>query len=204
MSSEVQYDFGFGDRFAHTVVPFRKLSSVKALPGIYAWFLRAVDGSFAEWQKINSVYSSRELRVNAVGSLGEVYSGSLEKVPFEAQEEEFLSGMTDSIAAFTTPLYIGISVNVLRRLTEHQRSFDSSFHGPPIGGLMGEGRVDSDTEEESNVFGVRLATSLREAGITHTSNIFLKVVYLPEAEKRNLLCVEALLNRTFHPPLGRK
>lgn len=207
MLSDVIYDFGFGEAFAHSVMRADQVETAEARPGLYAWFVRTprLYATEDRCSPFRSIHADRNFNVQASASLGETIAGKIKRgvadvrlaSPTDVLDSELFAG---AFAAFSPPVYIGRSKNVRSRLGQHLRSLNQTLSAPSLPAAPTQKEL-SDTDEESSQFGVRMGRLLRRYEIGDTRSLFIKVVYATEndATKR----AELLLNRTFHPVLGR-
>lgn len=202
--SSVSYKFGFGESHEHHLLPYTDLESAKESQGVYAWFLRVKGSGQEEWEKVNSIYSSRRLKTSALGSLGERYDGDLVKKPYDGTAPVDPVVLTALCAAFSTPVYLGISSNVRTRLKQHDKALQEYLRDPTNYKRQIDSDAPSDTDSESSLFGARLGKALLEADFNHAANAFVKIVYLDNISRETLIASETLINRMIHPTLGRK
>jgi hypothetical protein len=190
---EVIYDFGYAEQLSHWLFQADQVGLAEDRPGLYAWYLRPPSDlpDEASCNPYRRVYADREFKVSASAALGELMEGRVNRRrtvlrDARAGEELNQSLFASAFAAFAPPVYVGRSIRVHSSLS----------------GVADDGETATpDTEEESAKFGIRMARMLRSEGLDHFRGLFVKVVYAPDnlATKR----VEYVLNRTFHPVLGR-
>jgi hypothetical protein len=177
---------------------FSELELAPELPGWYCWIycpedLRALQSGFAK-------HASVMARVDAV--LGASYCGelTLEQTPCDVGGiEKHLGVLQSTMLAFAPPLYIGISKSLRGRLRQHSRQLLDSLHGGRS--WKTDDRISSDTDEESSYFANRVAKVMADMGIGEGS---LYVKCLVGDTVSQLRPVEAILNRAYSPPFGRK
>ncbi len=207
---QLTYDFGFGEKATHFLYRAGRIAEAKAESGIYAWYLRPPRNEADEvaCNPYRRVFSERRFRVNAAAPLGERMHGYINRRQAELRpptageeldEELFMA----TFAAFSPPVYIGRSRNVRARLSAHVRNLEAELARGVEAALAAtnlEAAV-ADTDAESSQFGTRMGVLLGSRGIKDYRGLFVKVVYADsDAATRR---VEYLLNRTFHPVLGR-
>jgi hypothetical protein len=159
-------------------------------PGLYAWYLQLRnEDAFMDY---HGVFKARNLETEARGDLLEKYTGdlSLEQVEFEMVSDFGL--LKSATAAFSPPLYIGITVDrtLKERLEEHRDVLNSAIYGEI-----------SDPGE----FGERIAEVLKKGGNIGLNGFFARVLPVPEPRnRRQIEEVEYYLNRTYVPLYGKK
>lgn len=207
MLSEVNYDFGYGEVFTHSVFRADQIGAAKDLPGLYAWFVRTPQSAATEdlCRPFRRIHADRAFKVEATAPLGEAIVGKIRRSmagvkapkPGETLDGELFAS---AFAAFSPPVYVGRSKTVRNRLGQHVKALTKALAASDLGPIPTEPELP-DTDEESSQFGVRMGRLLKRQGIEDTRSLFVKVVYADnnEATKR----VELMLNRTFHPVLGR-
>lgn len=200
---EVLYNLGYGDEFRYTLLRYTEISSAKNVPGIYSWYMRTRLGTCDEWGKVNDVYNSRRLKTTVLGHLGERYDGTINKTPFPADAMRDSPVLNGAMAAFATPLYIGISKTIRTRLECHQKALNDFFISSTTL-PENEDEITSDSEKESKYFAHRIGKSLVESGFNQASNLYLKVIYLEGIDEDDIFAAEKMLNRMIHPNYGRK
>ena len=103
---------------------------------------------------------------------------------------------------YSTPLYIGISKNLLSRLRTHKRQLDE-FMQNSARNIQGENiaNVESDTDEESTCFASRLAPFLLDSGV-NVSDLYIRIIQ--DKGNADLKAIEKILNHTTLPRFGRR
>ena len=206
---EVTYDFGYAEQLSHWLFQADQIALAEDRPGLYAWYLRPPSDlpDEASCNPYRRVYADREFKVSASAPLGELMEGQVNRRRTElkeprAGEELDQSLFATAFAAFAPPIYVGRSIRVRGRLMSHMNSLRNDMGHSSLIGAADDGETPTpDSEEESAKFGIRMARMLRSEGLDHFRGLFVKVVYASHnlATKR----VEYVLNRTFHPVLGR-
>lgn len=200
------YDFGYGEVYRHSVYRADEISRARAEPGLYAWYIRTPRSECAEdrWDPYRKVFAEKRFAVSASAPLGERLIGRLDRQQLDIGPPKDGTTLDDALfagtfAAFAPPIYIGRSKSIQKRLSQHVAALEKALDGPPP--VAPVTTVDADSPEESSQFGSRVGALLRARGVSDYRGLFVKVVYAPtnDATKR----VEFLLNRTFHPTLGR-
>lgn len=206
---EVTYDFGYAEQLSHWLFQADQVGLAEDRPGLYAWYLRPPSDlpDEASCNPYRRVYADREFKVSATAALGELMEGQVNRRRTELRnarsgEELDQSLFASAFAAFAPPVYVGRSIRVRGRLMSHMRSLINEMGRGTLNTAADDGETATpDSEEESAKFGIRMARMLRSEALDHFKGLFVKVVYASDnlATKR----VEYVLNRTFHPVLGR-
>ena len=206
---EVTYDFGYAERLSHWLFQADQVGLSEDRPGLYAWYLRPPSDlpDEASCNPYRGVYADRQFKVSASAALGERMDGHVNRRRTElknarAGEELDQSLFASAFAAFAPPVYVGRSIQIRGRLMSHLNSLRNDMGRSTLAAVADDGETATpDSDEESAKFGIRMARMLRSGGLAHFRGLFVKVVYAPNnlATKR----VEYVLNRTFHPVLGR-
>lgn len=203
---EFEYDFGYGETYPYSLFNVGDLTSARPDPGLYAWFLRTpLDRSGeALCDPYRKVFAEKKFEVEASAPLGEMLVGRLARHqpilppprPGHVLDEPFFA---KAFAIFAPPVYIGRSKSIRTRLLQHVRALQAALEKLPETEPGGD--FVADTDRESAHFGARMGALLARRGIRDSRGLFVKVVYAPDnaATKR----AELILNRTFHPTLGR-
>ncbi len=213
-ASRVSYNFGYGEVHEYSVVAAQDIERYsEELPGIYAWYFRLLDrpGNTIDTMKsFDSLFASKSLDFEAKGNLGERFQGSAKRTPYlRDRTPDYVNALLSATTVFCPPLYIGISINIKRRLKTHygtlnsflQRSSPASSPQTTLPATNLDG-PDMDTDIESNVFGERIASILKRNNILDPEQLYVKILYVPGATKRDLEKAELFVNRTFVPLCG--
>ncbi len=184
------------------------LDSIDQIPekrGIYSWHIKHVDG--IELKQYFSIYRNKKLSSEVKGVFNENYSGQLKLSPeFDTSKFDIttMNTISDLTKFLNTPIYIGISDNLNRRLKQHCEKLLSSIFDPtyPSYSLEWDNR-NEDTEEESSYFAERIGSVLTENKIKAINILFVRVYEL-EIERKNLLQVEKFFNQCLLPIFGKR
>lgn len=185
-------------------------------PGLYSWHVHLRGNSKLHLSHLFQSYQSDEYKAVMNGRFEMAYSGVLTN----QSEMEFKDGIADEkilkicSALFAPPIYIGLSyAGVRNRLEQHIKAFNSYKSHINLNDIEtpldreNDGRLNVDSEEESNIFGVRLAKifALKKNGLS-TNDIFIKSVTFDEEfeDTKFLYDIERYLNKTYCPLLGIK
>lgn len=204
-----QFDFGFGERYSYTVIPYRALETeAPARPGLYSWHFRLPSGSAEKATPfLSSLFLTEELEVSVRANMRQRWSGALLSET-NAFEQGHSAALAAAFFAVAYPLYIGISVDLRRRLKTHKEQLEIykdkippfPWSSPP-----------SDTDEESACFGSRVGEVFRGARYFETEWLYVKFVSTDLADGRGLEDVmsdlrvaETTCNTLFHPVFGRR
>jgi|GEM_PF-1662682 len=208
--SNVEYDFGYGERHKYHVIAAQDIVRYAVEePGIYAWYLRLVNGPADPsdaMKSYDSLIASKSLDFTIKGNLGENFQGTAARIPFtRTQTPVYVDAVLSATTVFCPPLYIGISIGIKGRLQTHYDKLTSFLQRVPTSPQTTPAVaevVEEDTEIESNVFGERMGRLLKRNGIQDTGQLFVKVLYVPGATKRDLERAEFFVNRAFVPLCG--
>jgi hypothetical protein len=216
--TRITYDFQFKESHSYHVFPARDIDlRAQKEPGIYAWYIRVLRGAqnADDLMPYSALFGAKRLNLVATGTLGETYNGQLNRAAaFASRSPEFAAMIASASTIFCPPLYIGISLNIHKRLKSHRDALQLALSGgtPSIAALTtttpssptsSEDSIE-DTDQESSLFGERLGRLLREQNISDINNLFIKVIYQDAYDRKELLHSEAFVNRTFLPLYGRK
>jgi hypothetical protein len=205
---EFEYDFGYAERFSHWLYQADQVGRAGTGPGLYAWFIRSPLSASTELacDPYRKVFAERSFKMAASAPLGERLEGGMKRVQLELPPPKMGEELNEELfaaafAAFSPPVYIGRSKNVRSRLRQHVEALEEELGRLPDSDSDLTSIAPPDSPEESSKFGARMGALLRARGLSDYRGLFVKVVYAadPVATKR----VEFLLNRTFHPILGR-
>lgn len=191
---------------SHGVYKMRELHLIPDAPGLYSWHINLNSHNFDDYYK---VFHQKRVSINIKGSLKEQYKGNIRRTydeshysdsPIDMELCEFAS------LVFCPPLYIGISLNLKRRLSDHFDELEKVQTGKiSLTAPKSLGRTDFDTIVESSHFAQRMGFSLKEFNKINLDTLFIKTIELDKGYNRaDLLKVEKYLNRTFVPMYGRR
>jgi hypothetical protein len=144
------------------------------------------------------------MSVDIEGNLKDKYEGKVRQRSYgfdgEIKNEKILKV---AAFAFGTPIYIGISLNLERRLSEHKKKLSDHMTTGEILDIKDE--IKTDTDEESKHFAQRIASYLNKRSTVGSNSLFIKTVEVDNDVKfSELQEVEKFINRTFTPSLGLK
>jgi hypothetical protein len=204
--NEQEYDFGYGEIFSYSLYQADAVGDARKEPGVYAWYVRTplTEAAEALCDPYRKVFAEKRFEVAATAPLGEKLIGRLSRHQEKLRPPKAGNALNEALfanafAVFAPPVYIGRSKSIRGRLQQHvvslKAALEKKLEDDPAAVAPG------DTDDESAQFGSRVGTLLRNRGVTDYRGLFVKVVYAPDnaATKR----VELILNRTFHPTLGR-
>lgn len=209
--SNVEYNFGYGERHEYRVISAQDVERfAEAKPGIYAWYFRLLAGSAEPvdtMRSYDSLLGSKSLDFTVKGNLGEQFQGSAARIPFTQNwTPDYVDAVLSATTVFCPPLYIGISVDIRRRLKKHYNTLTDVLQRPSVPQaaptFTGLDEANIDTDFESNVFGERIASLLKKNNIGDAAQLFVKILYVPGATKRDLERAEFFVNRAFVPLCG--
>ena len=200
----ITYDFLYGEKYEHDVLPAARYEDCLDERGIYGWFLRVPRSpTELDVEQFRSVCTAKTLEITAKAPFNDRYFGPLGRSTFdEAPHLSELKYLPLVTSVFAPPIYIGISDHIRGRLRSHYAALVDELAGP--GRSQDVALPNEDSDAESSTFAARLGRLLRENGVGDTRGLFIKVTYLPDASRQELLDLEYYLNRTFVPILGRR
>lgn len=206
-ASTAQYNFGHGDRYEYSVIAAQDIVQfANAVPGIYSWHYRLshkVADRAADMRSYDRIYAAKSYGVTAQAPLGETLTGKVTRRPFtDSRDPEFSAVALAAAAVFCPPLYIGISVDIQRRLRTHYKFLTDFLAEPPTPAVM-DTVENEDSDRESSVFAERIGSLLKVNNIGDPGRLFVKVIYVPGASFRELQQAEFFVNRAFVPLCGR-
>jgi hypothetical protein len=151
-----------GQGNSHSFVsPYSNIHDMPEKPGLYIWLLRPHNKN--EFDAAIKIFEHATLEAKIWGNIRLSYNGTLEKNTknIESTENKIFEGLiSDVFVAAGYPLYIGISGNLLSRLTKHKKQFEESVGNRLESTRRAEhiGKVldNLDTDMESQYFGARL------------------------------------------------
>ena len=229
MIYEEETRFLYGEQYQHLLIPFPALDSPSNLPhvpGIYAWFIKCRPAQRKEMVPLFAeMLSQANVQATMKGTLRFEYSGELQKKHSKTPPD--LSCLfSDALVAFPYPLYIGMSMQLSKRLYAHRRQLESWLSTYDDDGLRsqgdsGEPGFSRDSEAESKYFGQRLAAFWYQQGRRTIDELYVRCVVPVEcrerphcqencdpsckdARRKELLAIERFLNTTFNPVFGRR
>lgn len=190
----------------HGYYRINEITKIPSKPGIYGWFISVNQHNFDDYFK---VFKQKRIKINIKGNLNEEYDGNVKNI---FSSKNFASPTIDhalcelSSYIFCPPIYIGISKDLNKRLTEHTGELNKIITGKikPSSPLK-LGQTDFDTMYESKHFAQRVGFVLHSLNIFNINPIFIKTIELPLTYSWiQLQKVEKYLNRTYLPIYGRK
>lgn len=216
---------------SYELLSFANVSDAKPMPGLYAWYLSMQMGKantsspentarmlskFAETISYPALTMEMQghLSLRLKGDLKHIYyghpehkfSGLLEEVLQEAEGRSILNDIFElAVPLLTCPLYIGVSKNLKTRLNQHTQLIQTYQEEKvrQAAELANTIPVDDqeDLENDEN-----FARRVAERNI-NPNNLLVGVIY-PKGSgvmvRKAVEAAETLLNRIFHPILGRR
>lgn len=206
-AQKIEYDFDYGWKHDYEVFPANDIGlCAKHQPGFYAWYLQLPHINIDEniLKAYADVFACKQFDITAEAHLGEKYSGSVLRDGMEIRSPSVLASVFSTVSAvFSPPIYIGISVDIKKRLLRHRKAILDNLNvtaPSPAGSPV----VSMDTNAESKNFGERIAGLLRSHSLLDLNHLYVKVIYQPQLGPNHLKEVEFFANRTFCPICGRK
>ena len=199
---------GFTGTHALETYRMSDFDSLPESPGLYSWH---IFGDSSRGEEYHAFHKVKRLSVVVSGQLQENYSGPItadkyDDIPSDTDYDSELLKLAS--AGFSPPIYIGRSKNLRTRLMGHKSKFDN-VEVPSFEELEEMELPDDEIDEEgeSNFFAKRLACLIDTSDLYENSFV-VKVVYNSNYENledyySKVKSTENLLNRTFHPLLGR-
>lgn len=210
---------------------FERVPDVKALPGLYAWYLRIRVGrsnigspqNFSNALKkiteqirhpILAMQLDGNFNMNMKGKLKHIWYGhndhpfteNFQEMLNHPEERELISNILDlAVPLLSGPLYIGVSKNLQQRLQIHTRLIEK-YSKEQQEDNTPEAAVDSpDSLQNDKDFADRIVD--RNIDPNH---LIVGVTYVyhpdlsPDRIRKIVETTETLLNRIFYPILGKK
>jgi hypothetical protein len=211
---KVSYNFGYGELHEYSVVASQDIERfAEEVPGIYAWYFRLLDrpgNPIDAMKSFDGLFASKSLEFEVKGNLGEHFQGSAKRIPYmKERTPDYVSAVLSATTVFCPPLYIGISIDIKRRLKTHYETLidflqrPSSTPSPSVSQTRVQSdESETDTDIESNVFGERIGSILKRNNVFDPEQLFVKILYVPGATKRDLEKAELFVNRSFVPLCG--
>jgi hypothetical protein len=205
------FDFGFGERYRHAVVPYSRIElDAPTGPGLYSWHLRLPRNKPERATAfLKAMFHAATIEVEASANMRQRWNGRI-----SSTVDPFGDAITPSLAsaffAIAYPLYIGISVDLRGRLSTHKSQLEQYKELRPRDGATD---AEADSEQESRCFGERLGAVFRDAKFFETELLFVKCVSWPlagtgtderDAAMADLRAAEWTCNTLFHPVFGRR
>lgn len=213
---------------------FKEISDVEVRPGLYAWYLKmhltennisSAENILEALRRLSSESRYPDLEIQLVGHLSldlrgslehvwyghddNTYSGLLKEVVEQPEERRVLYNIFNSaVPLLTAPLYIGISRNVQGRLLTHKKLMRSYQEKTAEAESALKAVVPVDDPEALRQ-DMNFARRVIERGID-PSHLVVGVIYVDQRRvpqqrvRRAIEAAETLLNRIFHPILGRR
>ena len=189
----------------HGVYKLNEFRNIPETPGIYSWHISTNNSKPNDYHKI---FKQKKVKVKVNGNLKEEYLGEAKRTYYDNNYDAKLDSDLFEMAsiAFCPPLYIGISINLGKRLNDHLRELEKIyFEKKALPKPVEIGQTDFDTIVESKHFAQRFGFSILEMSQVTLSSVFIKTIELDNTYKwSELQKVEKYLNRTFIPIYGRK
>lgn len=195
-------------------------------PGIYAWYLkpelRVADLADPQSTKNNLLRLAEQLRlpgfeVEARGHLSLLLKGHLSHSHLASEERSEFSQLVESVLEdelkrdlfakilrtsaphLMSPLYIGVAIDLRRRLRDHRRDIEKFRE------LQRVKLGDVDLEDAKQKFALEV---VRRGIPSRRLQVFVSTGFesqhCPEDERVTVEAVETILNRLFYPILGRR
>lgn len=178
---------------------------IPSVNGIYTWHLKHLDSITLE--QYYSLLRHKKFSSNIKGVFNENYIGQLtlskdiDLSSINSKTKEIIQELSQYI---NSPIYIGISNNLNRRLSQHNKRLTSFlFDSTKISFTTEWDQKFEDTDEESTYFAERIGSVLKENHINAINVLFVRI-YEFEIERSNLLIVEKFFNQCLLPIYGKR
>ncbi|VTR49125.1 hypothetical protein [Sphingobacterium thalpophilum] len=190
----------------HCFYRLNELYKIPKSPGIYAWYLIADQPDMSEYHK---VFKQKSIKISVEGNLSEGYVGRA-KATFNQKHFTDLSIDRElckiASMAFSPPLYIGISSNLNKRLSQHAKELTDIYYDKvKLVNPSPVRKTEFDTIIESQHFAQRIGYSIKSFRSIQLGSLLIRTIEMPkEYTWQDLQGVEKYLNRIYTPLYGRK
>ena len=216
------------DYLGTKIFKYNEISAIEPLQGLYAWYLRIDIGEENLKTEKNTTISLKKfvkqlayppINIDAKGRLSLKLVGKLKHVFYGKDENRFTQGLSDILSEdedrirfaevlksaapiFSNPLYIGISKNLARRIKGHSALIEKykKLADEPLREKSKEVSRDGDKNFAMRVCMRKMDPNNLIVGILYTDNEKLSKDQISTITKNS----ETILNRIFHPILGRR
>ena len=192
---------------SHGCYYLNQIDDIPDAPGIYGWFAHLDQYNRDDYFRL---FHQKNVSVEIKGNLKEKYAGKVKRVSdekdFENYNLDFLAGRLSSLI-FCPPMYIGISINLKKRLKSHIRELTNIYHAPNSIQVQPNivGITEFDTILESQNFAKRMGFTIKSLDSITLNNLVIKTIEMPVGYSwNNLQRIEKYLNRSYVPIFGRK
>ncbi|MFN7704056.1 MAG: hypothetical protein ACK5OS_05480 [Chryseotalea sp.] len=190
----------------HGVYGLSDLHKIPNVPGLYAWYIAVSSANFSDYYKI---FKQKKVTVKIEGVLQDKYHGEIQNI---YNDKNFPSAGIDydlcevASLAFSPPLYIGISIDLRKRLIDHSSELTKVLYGKlPLPSPLPIGKTEFDTIYESAHFALRIGHTIVNYPTVDLASFKIKTLELPKSFTwQDLQRVERYMNRTYIPVYGRK
>jgi hypothetical protein len=181
-----------------------QVGNIPELPGIYAWYI--LPRMHTQPQAYHEIFKQRELHSVIRGILQDNYEGRLTAKPYTFGTIQDHSLLVEAVSQFAPPVYIGISINLQKRIQTHVKMLNEFVYSRQRDEISDVSDTDVDSEKESKYFAQRIGSIVRDSKDSIDINSFvIKIIKLDKNySKSKLFEVEKFLNRTFIPYYGRR
>jgi len=216
---------------SYELLSFEEISDVQSKPGLYAWYsslrigkadLKTPENTTKALYKIAEAisYPSVSMKFNGnlnlllegelkhvfYGHTGNQYTNQLQEVINDPDGRQIISEVFDlAVPLLCCPLYIGVSKNLKKRLSQHSKLINAYLNDEPEQKieLLNTTPVDDEEDlENDKSFAMRIAERKIDP-----NNLIVGVIYPKENNpmvRKAIEAAETLLNRIFYPILGRR
>lgn len=194
-------------------------SDIQNIGGIYSWHISPNVHLGSDNEKADtlnallSFFSPNEIMLDGYTPFHN-YKGLLEENVLDSinvqekinrisslTKENYLN-VISTLLFFQSPLYIGISKTLKKRINKHSSILSQIYN---------EQKFVDDNEPENTEFGKRILEFIRSSEENQKifykfspSNFFVKVIYINQFSKSELENIEYVLNRSIKPKFGKR
>lgn len=210
MNFQHEYNFLSGESYKIKTIPFNRINEASLeVPGIYSWYIRPKPEREEEIKRIMAeVMQQTNLQAVLEGNIRLQYEGTITK-RIQKIEPSNLELFRSMFLLVPYPLYVGISMNLSKRLRSHISELEKRI-STEIREKLNE-KPTQDHLSESENFGIRLSEIFNNAGVTALDCLFVRLHeyentgnYDRDEIKTQLMEVEHLANSLFNPVFGRR
>jgi hypothetical protein len=182
-----------------------RLDELPPTRGLYTWHIKLIEGVTLE--QYYSLLRHKVFSTNVKGVFNENYEGKLtltKRVDTSNIDPPTKYIIEELSKLINSPIYIGISDNLNRRLNQHYKDLTSFVYtGKKNSEILDWDDKYEDTEEESTYFGGRIGTILNENNIKAINILFVRIYEL-NVDRKNLLSIEKFFNQCILPIYGKR
>jgi predicted GIY-YIG superfamily endonuclease len=175
--------------------------------GIYTWHIRHTANISNE--SFYKLLRYKKLNAEVKGVFNEQYKGEVRLsdkykniTSVNNLKGNLLYDLSESISS---PIYIGISENLHKRLNKHKAQMETAlFSKYPPDDLIRIEASSLDTDKESAYMAGRICSALRELEVEDINILYARINILPGVGSKDLKIIERYFNECYMPVFGRK